>query len=316
MIHSPTSSVLPNGPTYNGVDLSHIPGALRPLRASTELAGDGEALRGRMAEEGYLFLPGLLNTERVLEARRAMVQALEAEGMLDPDFPPLDAVAKPGIDLAFRGDLATGNPAVERLLYEGELMTFWETFFGREVLHFDYTWLRAKAPAEKTVTPPHCDTVFMNRGTDQLYTAWTPLGSVSYEEGGLMVLEKSHGKEDILGEYWKMDVDEYCTNGPEAAAIESGEISWQADRSNGMFHEDAVAVQENVGGTWLTTEYQPGDVLVFGMHTLHAAADNQSRKIRLSTDSRYQPVGEPVDERWVGANPIGHGPNAKKGMIC
>ncbi len=316
MIHAPTASPLSHGPTYNGVELSSIPGALRPLRSSIDLIEDGDALRSRMEQDGYLFLPGLLNTDRVLEARAAMVEALDAEGMLDPGYPKMDAVAKPGIDLAFRGDLATGNPAVERLLYEGDLMQFWATFFGREVLHFDYTWLRAKAPAETTVTPPHCDTVFMNRGTDQLYTAWTPLGSVGYAEGGLMVLEKSHGNEEVLGEYWKMDVDEYCTNGPEAGAIESGEINWQTDRSNGMFDEDAVAVREKVGGTWLTTEYQPGDTLVFGMHTLHAAADNQTQKIRLSTDSRYQPAGEPVDERWVGANPIGHGPNAKKGMIC
>jgi hypothetical protein len=50
-----------------------------------------------------------------------------------------------------------------------------------------------------------------------------------------------------------------------------------------------------------------GEVLVFSMFPVHASLDNRSKQIRLSSDSRYQPAGLPTDERWIGANPIGHG---------
>ena len=63
-----------------------------------------------------------------------------------------------------------------------------------------------------------------------------------------------------------------------------------------------------------------GDVLVFTMRTVHAGTDNNTRALRLSTDSRYQRAADPVDERWVrgehGEAPVGHGLAAKVGKIC
>ena len=59
-----------------------------------------------------------------------------------------------------------------------------------------------------------------------------------------------------------------------------------------------------------------GDVLTFSMAMVHASLDNQSKRFRLSSDSRYQLASEPADERWIGANPIAHGPAGKKGKIC
>jgi len=52
------------------------------------------------------------------------------------------------------------------------------------------------------------------------------------------------------------------------------------------------------------------------MATVHASLDNQSTRLRLSSDSRYQLASEPADERWIGPNPIAHGPAGKKGKAC
>ena len=53
------------------------------------------------------------------------------------------------------------------------------------------------------------------------------------------------------------------------------------------------------------------------MFLVHASLDNQTEnRLRISSDSRYQRASEPIDERWVGANPPGHGPNGKRGLIC
>ena len=59
-----------------------------------------------------------------------------------------------------------------------------------------------------------------------------------------------------------------------------------------------------------------GDVLIFSVFTVHASLDNRSDRVRLSSDSRYQPASKPADERWIGTNPIGHGHAGKIGKIC
>jgi ectoine hydroxylase-related dioxygenase (phytanoyl-CoA dioxygenase family) len=63
-----------------------------------------------------------------------------------------------------------------------------------------------------------------------------------------------------------------------------------------------------------------GDALIFTLRTVHAGTDNETDRLRLSTDSRYQRADLPIDERWVrgsgGEDPIGHGLAAKQGKIC
>src|SRR5260370_16233301 len=81
-----------------------LPGKyLGELREANEILSDVEALRGRMEEEGYLLIRGLYERERVLEARRQLVEVLAHEGALDPDHPPMEAVVAPGQRGGFRG---------------------------------------------------------------------------------------------------------------------------------------------------------------------------------------------------------------------
>ena len=142
-----------------------------------------------------------------------------------------------------------------------------------------------------------------------------------------MLLENSHRLETLKETYGQTDVDLYCENEGNAKDIvrrarsehrplstEEGEsIRWN---SPGAYSDDAVAARAELGGRWLTTEYEAGDLLVFGMFTMHASSDNRSDRIRISSDSRYQLASEEVDERWVGTDPPAHGIRAKRGMIC
>ena len=105
-----------------------------------------------------------------------------------------------------------------------------------------------------------------------------------------------------------------CTNHPDAGLIESGQKQWQD--WDGRLSSNPVTLREKLGGRWLTADFKAGDLLTFGMATVHASLDNQSDRLRLSSDSRYQLASEPADERWIGANPIAHGPDGKKGKVC
>lgn len=270
------------------------------------------ALRQRMAADGYLYLPALLDRDLVLEARKTITDRLAAEGALDPDYPSIDAVIRPDRKMAFRPDLTKKNEPLLQLLYgeDGELMQFWKAFLGREVRHFDFTWLRAVTPGRGT--PSHCDVVYMGRGTPNLYTTWTPLGDVDYAQGGLMVLEGSHRHERLRRTYGQMDVDSYCENREGIA----GKDAW-AKGTAGWLSKNPNQIRQSLGGRWLTGEYHAGDVMVFSVYTVHASLDNTTAdRIRFSSDSRYQPADEPVDERWIGDNPVGHGTAGKRGRIC
>ena len=78
------------------------------------------------------------------------------------------------------------------------------------------------------------------------------------------------------------------------------------DRVRGWFSDDPFEIQSRYGGRWATSEFEPGDGLIFGMFTLHASLTNVSEEFRLSSDTRYQLAAEPCDERWIGREPKGH----------
>ena len=278
------------------------------LRDSTEILNDVPALQQRMSQDGYLFLPGLLNKEWVLDARRSITDVLKAEGCLDPAFPSIESIAQPNKNPGWRPEL-TRNPAVIRLLYSGAMMNFFAAFLAGEVRHFDFTWLRTVMPGRGT--NPHCDIVYMGRGTHNLYTAWTPLGDVPFEQGGLMVLEGSNNHQRLKQTYGQTDVDSFCSNRQGRA----GQDFW-ARKGGGSLGSNPNQIRRSIGGQWRTAEFKSGDVLIFSMFTIHCSADNHSNRVRLSTDSRYQLASEPVDERWVGENPIAHGKDGKRGRIC
>ena len=294
----------------NALDVS--PQAFGELRRSNDIAHDAPLICARMAEDGYLYLPGLLDVEEVLAARGEITDRLAAGGAIDPQHNPMDAIYGAGGDINVgHGPAVPGSPLF-KLLYEGRMMAFYERLLGGPVRHYDFTWLRVVKPGLGTY--PHCDVVYMKRGTFNLCTAWTPLGDIPLEVGGLMILENSHRQADKLQPYLQRDVDTFCTNRPDAGLIESGQKQWQD--WDGRLSSNPVTLREKLGGRWLTADFKAGDLLTFGMATVHASLDNQSNRLRLSSDSRYQLASEPADERWIGASPIAHGPAGKKGKVC
>jgi hypothetical protein len=297
----------------NGVQLDTTEEAFGELRDSSYLAGDADSLRARMEEDGYLFMRGCLNRDEVLAARGEVVRRLAAEGFLAPGTDPMDAIIRKDAESTFRPDLTENNAPLLRLLYSGAMMAFYENFFGEPVRHYDFTWLRAMTPG--LGTRPHCDVVYMGRGTrEKLLTAWTPLGDAPISLGGLMILEGSHLQHERLRHYLERDVDTYCTNGRHAGEIESGQKRWEWD---GSLTKDPASLRAKLGGRWLTTDFEAGDLLTFTMHTVHASLDNGSPdRMRFSSDSRYQPASLPADERWIGPAPIGHSIAGKRGRIC
>ncbi len=262
---------------------------LGSLREANELLHDPEALKARMEEDGYLLIRGLHNPDRVKAVRDLMLANLAENEQIDLYSPLEEAVVREGAHGSFLGGSKslTRNDAFLALVESPEVMGFFAHFLKSDVLTFDFKWLRVVGPGDNTGA--HYDIVYMGRGSQNLYTCWTPITDVPYELGPLAILVGSHreeGFEKVRETYGKMDVDR--------------------DKVHGSFSNDPYEMVDKFGGQWQTTEFKMGDALIFGMFTMHGSLNNTSARYRISCDTRYQRADEPVDERWVGDNPPAH----------
>lgn len=293
-----------------GHPLDSSPQAWGTLTDSSDALHDVETLRARMDADGYLYLPGFFLREDVQAVRRSLAQTLAEEGALDPNAPLEACRAKPGLRMTFRPELANASQPLKDLIYSESVMAFYARLLGEPARHYDFTWLRAVAPG--LGTSPHCDLVYMGRGTHEVYTAWVPLGDVPITVGGLIVLEGSHRRRDVREDYAVLDVDAVCDNAEAGRNV----LEARGYQATGALDNDPAALRARFGGRWLSADFRMGDLLTFNMFLVHGSLDNASDQVRLSSDSRYQAASAPIDERWVGEVPPGHGDEAKRHLIC
>ncbi len=277
--------------TANGYPVDTAPERFGEFETANDLLGDDAALRAALDERGYLFFRRLLEPAIVLEARREVLLKYAILGEIDDRHPLDDAVAGDGAAVttanvrAFSESVRTGAGYLA-VTDAPELIEVHRALLGGDVKTFDMRWPRFVRPGEGCGF--HCDGPYMNRGTDRIVSSWIPLGRVAKHEGALMLLEGSHRSERLHAGYLRADADR-------------DGLTWLDD--------DPTAVREQYGARWLSIDFEPGDVLCFGMHMLHGAFDNASTtgRCRLSSDSRYQRADEPADPRWNGADFEGHG---------
>jgi hypothetical protein len=281
------------------------------------------ACQRALQQEGYLYLKNFWNRTDILSVRRQLVEAMEKAALLDPSRDPMIAIPNPSkinrtqdkrTGSATIGTIVDHVPSIKKILFEGRIMDFFDRFLGGSSLHYDQIWYRSINPGLGTV--PHCDIVYMGRGTQNLYTAWIPWGDIDLRMGGLMILEDSLAHQQRLSPYLHRDVDTYCSNRPQPDPLD---LDTKNDRKvwSGWLSENPVSLRERLGGRWLTAEqFKMGDLVIFSTKLVHASLDNHSDRIRISTDTRYQLASEPVDERWVGPGPLGHIGRHKRGRIC
>ena len=259
----------------------------------------------RLAEDGYLYLPQALGRERVMAARKEMLsrvsnvskQLLLPDGRLNPKgLGTRDPLWSKAWHVQ---NVLVGNDALNAVLFGGQMMQIYGALFSEAATHLDYRWLRVKEPGSTHPTPPHCDLVYMGRGSQRLFTSWTPFSDHGFETGGLVLLEGSHraatagaaairegdmsAVEDYeltLGRYVLSDVDSHCDDAESVAIVQAAKnagreltteekatIAQLGGDGSKMFAmgDDAQDAQRRIGigGRWLTADYQIGDVLIF-----------------------------------------------------
>lgn len=253
------------------------------LRESNDILHDGVRLRERMESDGYLLIRRLRDPQLVLTARRQILETMHGQGLLMPGAELMEGIINPD---ALRG-ATTGVraneeyrqlAAVQGMFAEHSVWKLFENLLGGSPGTFDFQWMRVAGTGAES--PIHSDIVFMGRGTQNLYTCWTPIGDVTLDMGPIALCLGTEKIERLKDTYWASDVDR--------------------DLIEGYFSKDPMEIVNEFHGRWATTEFHSGDILVFGMHVLHASLANTSNRYRISADARYQLASEPFDDRWKG----------------
>jgi hypothetical protein len=249
---------------------------------STELLDNGEALRERAAEDGYLFFKGLIPTNDILDVRADLLGVVERHGWLQPeqdplggllnraafaDIPESDMRTDIGVTRAMYDDVQK-REAMHRLPHHPKLVALFERVFDRPVLvHARHIVRMVTSHPAMVPTPLHQDYPHV-QGTSETWTAWFPLGDCPRTMGGLTVLRASHR----LG---------YL---PVQAAQGAGQIAAQLCPTDPP--------------DWAEIDYEAGDVLTFPSFTVHRALPAVVKdQIRLSMDVRYQSIDEVIEAR-------------------
>jgi ectoine hydroxylase-related dioxygenase (phytanoyl-CoA dioxygenase family) len=228
----------------------------RDLRSST--------LQDQMASKGYVLIRGVLPRETVGCVLRDVTRVLSSAGWLLPDCDPRERMAAPA---AACGD---PDPAFKRVYQEVFNL---ESFHAlphqpalQEVMKMlvgEQTFIHPKPigrlifpHCERLVTHPHQDYEFMG-GDPEFFTVWIPLHDCPIGAGPLTILEGSH----------RFGIQNH-------------------EREN--LHVPEIPAEAAMGDGWVSGDVDAGDVLIFHSLTVHAAAPNLSKRLRLSLDCRFQ----------------------------
>jgi hypothetical protein len=277
---------------YGDYELELGSDELVELRESTSLMGSPTALRDRLAEDGYLFVREFHDPDLVHEARMDVLDHMAQDGLLDPEEPVEDGIVGPDVGSQFQtfdmsGESWTHYPSLEQLAEGDAIMGFFEDLLGEQPTAFDRKLGRAKAPGG--FTKFHIDRVFMSIGTANRYTVWRPIGDCPVEMGSLVLCPKSNNHDRLRDTY--------------------GQVDAAMDECEAHFSDDPYDVIETIGGPLATADFEAGDALIFDPFMLHGALNNQTERFRISIDTRYQSLYEPIDPRWVGADTTGAFPD-------
>ena len=242
---------------------------------STDCIDDVEALRRRVARDGYLFVRGLLPREAVMNVRARLLSKAAEGGWLDPAAPSQAGRANSKAACkdpeerylqVFRTLWA--DEALHRLRTHPAVLRFFERLFGEPPLAHPMFVQRNIFPQRNGfdfTTGAHQDKVHIGGATS--HALWVTLGDCPLEKGPLAVASGSH-RHGILD-----------------TKVGTG--------AGGM----DICVP--IPGRWVTGAFVAGDVLIFADQVVHKALPNRTDEIRQSFDARYQPASQPIADRNV-----------------
>jgi hypothetical protein len=277
---------MPTTLTSNGAPVPFDTSHFAPMRDSSELAGDAEALRERYTEDGYLYLKRFLDPASSLAMRSAYFSLFDA-GYLRAGSTTADGVFSGRVPTGLPPHGVEGHPAHSFVRGEGfdrfasrpELADLAGTLLGGAAWRLPRSIVRHFDRSSKRASRAHTDFTYLDEGSDRLITMWIPFGDCPLAAGGLLYLEGSHRMDSA-----QLEALRSVTDRPGDARPLSHDLAW---------------VAESTGRHWLWADFKAGDLAAHSPHMVHASLDTATDAMRLSADIRFIVEGDTVDPRWL-----------------
>ena len=283
----------------NGFSLSTSPTRLGRL-APTDPARPLADLREQYRAQGYLWLKGILDPREVLEFRRRYFTAFADAGLplIAPGTSPADGICHespadgdPGLYHKVTAEIVRWAE-YEAFCLAAPIRRFYEAFLeGAPYLH-KRKLIRHGRPGDPHTTGAHYDLIYLRGGTDRICTSWIPIGDTPVTCGGLVYLAGS----DAWG---RRKEAEFAARNRDLHP-EERISAYNKNMKAGWLSNDLASMADELDTRWLAADYEAGDMVVHSPYIVHASTMNvdPERRIRLSTDIRYQRVRDEIDIRW------------------
>lgn len=166
---------------------------VHPFVDSRDILQNGEVLRRRMQEDGYLFMSGLFDRELVKGLRTQMLGIAAKHGFVDTTRPLEEAVANMSAACIEPEPEYTGAlqemyklEALHDLKHEPRVQALFERLLGRTGFPHPMQVVRNVFPQSEYATPAHKDYVHV-QGIAETYTFWMPLCDCPMDMGGVVI---------------------------------------------------------------------------------------------------------------------------------
>lgn len=260
------------------VDTAAWDNTMKPLFDSTDIQNDADQLRARTDADGYILIRDLLPRDLIGDIAAELAAPMADAGWIKKGEPLATAKAdvakfcvepQPPFMEVFYKQLSLRS--LHALKHHETLITVFERMFGEAVFAPPHFVTRLAFPyKDEFATPAHQDYSHFE-GSRRNWAAWIPFTDIDQARGGLAIAAGTH-KGGVL------DM---------RPALGAGQMVIDADLD---------------GLDWRWSPMRAGDVLIHNCQTVHKGLPNNSGAMRVSMDCRYQPLSEPVGEKYLGVS--------------
>lgn len=267
-----------------------------PFEPANFALGDHPRLTATFNERGYLFVRGLIAQNTIARLRSDVRQVLLDNGYVSEDpqcelkwslkapagdeMTPGGRVGRQLSDLTSLQDVVHAAELRQLLqdLFDGSIQSWVENTDRLRVQFLSDMSSTSGGQWSSYTTPAHQDGYHFGV---PFVTAWLPLMDVDLKTGGLALLKGSH-REGMQQHWWQ---------GRQYLGIAENTKHAQAFAAQGGNVVAGDVEPDDRRKTWLRSDYEAGDALLFHPHMVHKGVGNTSQQLRLSGDFRYQRQG-------------------------